>query len=137
MATVHFIQQGKGGVGKSMIAAILYQILRHLGKPVAAFDTDPVNATLAGFKEFEVTCLDILKSGDIDPRQFDTLIDKIMEQEPETHVIIDNGASSFLALNGYIKENDILSILQESGHSVFSYFFPHSNDSEPTLLMQG
>ena len=27
MATVHFIQQGKGGVGKSMIASILYQVL--------------------------------------------------------------------------------------------------------------
>ena len=32
MATVHFIQQGKGGVGKSMIASILYQVLRLLGK---------------------------------------------------------------------------------------------------------
>lgn len=119
MATVHFIQQGKGGVGKSMIASILYQSFHLLGKKVAAFDTDPVNATLAGFKEFTVTCLDILKNGDIDPRQFDTLIDSIMEQEPDTHVIVDNGASSFLALNSYIRENEILSILQESGHSVF------------------
>lgn len=119
MATVHFIQQGKGGVGKSMIASILYQVLRLLGKKVAAFDTDPVNATLAGFKEFEVTCLDILKNGDIDPRQFDTLIDTIMEQKPETHVIVDNGASSFLALNGYIKENSIIGMLEEGGHAVF------------------
>lgn len=119
MATVHFIQQGKGGVGKSMIASILYQVLGLLGKQVAAFDTDPVNATLAGFQEFEVTCLNILKSGDIDPRQFDTLIDKIMEQGSETHVIVDNGASSFLALNSYIKENGIIGILEESGHSVF------------------
>lgn len=119
MATVHFIQQGKGGVGKSMIASILYQVLGLLGKQVAAFDTDPVNATLAGFQEFEVTCLDILKNGDIDPRQFDTLIDTIMEQSPETHVIVDNGASSFLALNSYINENNIIGILEESGHSVF------------------
>jgi hypothetical protein len=119
MATVHFIQQGKGGVGKSMIASILYQTLGLLGKQVAAFDTDPVNATLAGFQEFEVTCLDILKQGDIDPRQFDTLIDKIMEQGPDTHVIVDNGASSFLALNSYIKENGIIGILEESRHSVF------------------
>ena len=119
MATVHFIQQGKGGVGKSMIASILYQTLGLLGKKVAAFDTDPVNATLAGFKEFQVTCLDILKSGDIDPRQFDTLIDAIMELEPETHVIVDNGASSFLALNSYINENNIIGVLEESGHSVF------------------
>lgn len=119
MATVHFIQQGKGGVGKSMIASILYQTLGLLDKKVAAFDTDPVNGTFAGFKEFEVTSLDILKSGDIDPRQFDALFDGITEQEPETHVIVDNGASSFLALNSYIKENKIIGMLEESGHSVF------------------
>ena len=55
MATIHFIQQGKGGVGKSMIAVILYQVLGHLGKEIMAFDTDPVNSTLAGFREFAVT----------------------------------------------------------------------------------
>lgn len=108
MATIHFIQQGKGGVGKSMIAAILYQVLRHLGKEVVAFDTDPVNATFKGFQEFEVVRLDILKNGDIDPREFDGLINRIAELPGETHVIVDNGASSFLALNSYIKENDVL-----------------------------
>ena len=51
MATIHFILQGKGGVGKSMIAVMLCQALRHFGKEVIAFDTDPVNATLAGFKD--------------------------------------------------------------------------------------
>lgn len=127
MATVHFIQQGKGGVGKSMIAAILYQVLRLLGKQVAAFDTAPVNTTLAGFKEFEVTCLDILKNGDIDPRQFDTLIDAIMEQGPETHVIVDNGASSFLALNSYIKENNIIGILEEAGQFHAIITIPQGN----------
>ena len=119
MATIHFIQQGKGGVGKSMIAAILYQVLRHLGKTVAAFDTDPVNATFFGFKEFAVTRLDILKHGDIDPREFDVLINSIAALPPETHVIVDNGASSFLALNSYIQNNDVLGIFAEGGHNVF------------------
>jgi len=119
MATIHFIQQGKGGVGKSMIAVILLQVLRHLGKEVMAYDTDPVNATLAGFKEFEVARVDILKEGNIDPYKFDKLINQIAELPPEAHVIIDNGASSFLALNTYIREDNILGILQDSGHSVF------------------
>ena len=119
MATIHFIQQGKGGVGKSMIAVFLYQVLRHLGKEVMAFDTDPVNSTLAGFKEFEVTRLDILKNGDIDPREFDGLINAIAALPPEMHVVVDNGASSFLALNSYIKENDVLGIFEDGGHNVF------------------
>ena len=33
MATIHLILQGKGGVGKSMIAVMLYQALRHAEKP--------------------------------------------------------------------------------------------------------
>ena len=119
MATVHMIQQGKGGVGKSMIAAMLYQALKQLGKEVAAFDTDPVNATLAGFKEFPVTRLDILRQGDIDPREFDSLINTIAELPAGTHAVVDNGASSFLALNSYINENSIISILEDGGHSVF------------------
>lgn len=119
MATIHFIQQGKGGVGKSMIAVILYQVLRSLGKDVMAFDTDPVNSTLASFKEFDVVRLDILRNSDIDPRAFDALINSIAELPQETHVIVDNGASSFLALNSYIKENDVLGILTEGGHNIF------------------
>ena len=119
MATIHFIQQGKGGVGKSMIAVILYQVLGHLGKEIMAFDTDPVNSTLAGFREFAVTRLDILKNGDIDPREFDVLINEIAALPVDTHVIVDNGASSFLALNSYIKENDVLGILTDSGPNVF------------------
>ena len=119
MATIHFIQQGKGGVGKSMIAVILYQVLRSLGKEVMAFDTDPVNSTLASFKEFDVVRLDILRNSDIDPRAFDALINSIADLPPETHVIVDNGASSFLALNSYIRENDVLGILTDGGHNVF------------------
>ena len=119
MATIHFIQQGKGGVGKSMIAVILYQVLHFLGKEVMAFDTDPVNSTLASFKEFDVVRLDILRNSDIDPRAFDALINSIAELPHETHVIVDNGASSFLALNSYIKENDVLGILTEGGHNIF------------------
>ena len=119
MATIHFIQQGKGGVGKSMIAVILLQVLRHLGKEVRAYDTDPVNATLAGFKEFDVARVDILADGNIDPYKFDKLINQITELPSDAHVIIDNGASSFLALNTYIREDNILGILAESGHNVF------------------
>jgi hypothetical protein len=119
MATIHFIQQGKGGVGKSMIAAMLYQALKHCKKEVAAFDTDPVNSTLAGFKEFAVIRLDILNQGEIDSRAFDVLINALAELPSETHGIVDNGASSFLALNSFINESKSLQILEHAGHSVF------------------
>ena len=119
MATIHLILQGKGGVGKSMIAAFLYQALRHFGKEVIAYDTDPVNSTLAAFAEFHVTTLSVMKDGKIDDRSFDSLLEAIMEVPQDAHVIVDNGASSFIALGAYIQENDVIEQLEEVGHTVF------------------
>jgi hypothetical protein len=119
MAVIHFMQQGKGGVGKSMVAAFLYQALRHFGKDVAAFDADPVNATLTGFKEFKVRRMDIIKDGNIDPRAFDALLDSIDTLPGDSHAIVDNGASSFVALSAYLKENEIIPLFQENGHTIY------------------
>ena len=119
MATIHFILQGKGGVGKSMIASMLYQALLHYEKEVQAFDTDPVNATLDRYTEFNVTKIDIMKNGDIDPRQFDALFEGLMNAPAESHVIVDNGASSFVALGAYLQQNDVLPTLLEEGHKVY------------------
>jgi hypothetical protein len=44
---VHLVLQGKGGVGKSMISAILGQYFHHKTTTPHCFDTDPVNATFA------------------------------------------------------------------------------------------
>ena len=119
MATVHFIQQGKGGVGKSVIASFLYQVLHHQGKEVAAFDTDPVNATLKGYKEFKVIQVDIVRQGQVDARAFDELLEGLYSLPENSHAIVDNGASSFLALGNYMKDIGLIQILEEKGHQVF------------------
>lgn len=111
MATTHFILQGKGGVGKSMIAGLLYQSLLKAGKDVCAFDTDPVNATLSGYAEFNVTRIEIMRNGDIDPRQFDQLFEGLMSAPASSHVLVDNGA--------YLQQNEVLPTLAEEGHTVF------------------
>ena len=118
MATIHFILQGKGGVGKSMIASFLVQALQHFGKEVKAYDTDPVNATLSTFREFDVSRIEIMKNGDIDQRQFDTLFEGLMNAPEDAHVIVDNGASSFVALGAYLQQNDVLPVLADAGHKV-------------------
>ena len=119
MAVVLMILQGKGGVGKSMVSVLLYQSLLRLGHKVHGIDTDPVNATLAGFKQLAVTRLDIMRDDNIDVRMFDALIEKICEMPEDSHVIIDNGASAFVAFGGYLKENEVISLLQEHGHTVY------------------
>ncbi|KLB74858.1 hypothetical protein XEUV526_23600, partial [Xanthomonas euvesicatoria] len=75
MNHVHFVLQGKGGVGKSVISTYLTQYLRSKatgkGKPaVLAFDTDPSNHTLARYKGLGAEALPLLNDADtVDPRK--------------------------------------------------------------------
>jgi cellulose biosynthesis protein BcsQ len=52
MSTVHFVLQGKGGVGKSYAAVLFAQYLRERGLTVSCFDGDPLNQTFGGFNCF-------------------------------------------------------------------------------------
>lgn len=119
MATIHFILQGKGGVGKSMVASLLYQYFQKKELPVKAFDTDPVNSTLAGYKGFNVTRIEIMKNGDINQRSFDELMDGLLDSQENEQIIVDNGASSFVALCNYMNVNDAFSALNEENNKVF------------------
>jgi hypothetical protein len=66
-----------------------------------------------------VTSLDVMKDGNIEPRKFDVLLEALVTAPEEAHVIVDNGASSFIALGAYLQENDVLALLEEAGHTVF------------------
>ncbi|MDR0496651.1 MAG: conjugal transfer protein TraL [Treponema sp.] len=119
MAIIHLIQQGKGGVGKSMIGAILFQVLKAAGKEVHAYDTDPINATLAGYSEFNTTAIEIMRGSNIDKAKFDILWEQhVMKLPPQAHAIVDNGASSFVALSAYLETSDAFNILEKEGHTV-------------------
>lgn len=122
MATIHFILQGKGGVGKSMIASMLYQYFLEEEYPVLGYDTDPVNKTLSSYKEFQnITQINIMQDdgNNIDSRKFDLLLQELVEAPQDAHIIIDNGASSFLALGAYINDNNMLDVLAEEKHKTY------------------
>jgi hypothetical protein len=114
---VHMVLQGKGGVGKSAISAILAQYKPAKGAPALCIDTDPINATFEGFKRLDVKRLPILdKRNEIDPRSFDVLIDWIGSSE--TDAVIDNGASAFVALASYLISNEAWIVLAEMGREL-------------------
>ena len=77
MANVHMILQGKGGVGKSFIASLLAQHKIADHKNILCIDTDPVNATFAGFKALNVKRLELMDGDVINARKFDDLIELI------------------------------------------------------------
>lgn len=116
MAKVHIVLQGKGGVGKSVIAAFLAQYKASKGQQPLCIDTDPVNATFAAYKGLDVKRLQIMEGDEINARNFDTLIEMVAGAKGD--VVIDNGASAFVSVTHYLITNHVPELLAEMGHEL-------------------
>lgn len=116
MAKIHAVLQGKGGVGKSLIASLIAQYKIQKGQTPFCIDTDPVNNTFAQYKSLGAKHLDIMEEQEINTRKFDDLIELIAPQEND--VVIDNGASTFVPLSHYLISNDVPSLLRELDHEL-------------------
>ncbi|GAB3552116.1 hypothetical protein GCM10027343_37240 [Noviherbaspirillum agri] len=114
---IHFILQGKGGVGKSLIAAFLTQYLQSKNESVYCADTDPVNQTFSRYAAFGADPIAILNNeSQIDSRKFDRLIEKLLEHNG--HAVIDNGAATFVPLSAYLSDSGIMPALADAGKKV-------------------
>lgn len=118
VSTVHLSLQGKGGVGKSLVASLLAQYLLDRGKTVRCIDTDPVNKTLSQYRGLHTEQIKLLQEGGIDQRGFDDLVDLLSGDDAATFVI-DNGASTFIPLWNYILENSVHGYLRDSRKRLF------------------
>lgn len=114
---VHFILQGKGGVGKSLVSSILAQFLLSTNNDVKCIDNDPLNRTFSSISALKAQYLPVLNDSKINERNFDQLIDRLISEDGV--FIVDNGASTFVPLSSYIIENDVFSVLRERGVDVF------------------
>lgn len=117
MAKVHLVLQGKGGVGKSVIAALLAQYKgATAGTAPLCIDTDPVNATFHGYQSLKVKRLNILEGDEINTRAFDALVELIAPSPVD--VIVDNGAASFVPLAHYLISNQVPALVRDLGHEL-------------------
>ena len=111
--SVNLILQGKGGVGKSFVASLIAQYLRSKGHLLMCFDTDPINRTFSGYKSLNVQQIEIMRDSKIDDGLFDKLLNEVVSNDAS--FVIDNGASSFVALSHYLNENSAYDLLADSG----------------------
>jgi hypothetical protein len=117
MEKVNLVLQGKSGVGKSLVAALLaqhYQVATET--EVVCIDTDPVNATLTGYSAFKTRRLELMRGAKVDERKFDTMMEWVLQED--ANFVIDNGASCFLPLSNYLIENDAISMISQAGKEV-------------------
>jgi hypothetical protein len=110
---LHFVLQGKGGVGKTVAALLLSQCIQESGEPVICVDTDPVNASLSSLSSLSPERVSIFIGKKVDTRSLDLLTEMLLTKE--AHFVVDNGASSFVPVSQYLIENDVAGIMVEAG----------------------
>lgn len=127
--TVHFILQGKGGIGKTLVSTILAQWLGQKdGAKLRCFDTDQENPTFSRYKALNVKHVPVMTdTRNIDPKRFDALMIDILEEDGIC--VVDNGANSFTPLMAYLIENDCFAMLEEAGRKVYIHTIVGGGDT--------
>ena len=127
--TVHFILQGKGGIGKTLVSTILAQWMAGQdARPLRCFDTDQENPTFSRYKAMNVRHVPVMTdTRTIDPKRFDALMIDLLEEEG--NCVVDNGANTFSPLMAYLLENDCFAMLKEAGRKVYIHVIVGGGDT--------
>lgn len=127
--TIHFILQGKGGIGKTLVATMLAQWIKTKAPDgLRCYDTDQENTTFSRYKAMNVKHVPVMNGSHIiDPKGFDALIIDILESDG--NCVIDNGANTFSPLMSYLLENAAFDLLKESGRDVFIHSIVGGGDT--------
>ena len=116
MSSINFIGGEKGGVGKSVVARALAQYFIDMQRPFVGFDTDRSHNSFTRFYA------DYASPVVVDSYEGLDQIAASFEEEPEdgvqTSVIVDLAAQTAAPLAGWIKDSDLLSLLDEMGITV-------------------
>src|SRR5580692_7279098 len=116
--TVHLILQGKGGIGKSVVASWLAEFLIGRGQPVCYIDGDPVNRSLGQYKALGAEKLDLVNQDGVVMRsRYDLLTERFLKEE--SVFVVDSGATAFLPFWTYIVESDVITVLRQAGRRVY------------------
>ncbi|MDC4147547.1 hypothetical protein [Acinetobacter baumannii] len=115
--TVQFVEQSKGGAGKTVVATILGQYLKSKQPATYFYDTDANNKTFAGFKALEVERLNVLDDDSlVDQSKFDALLEKLANVDDVA--LTDTGSGEFLAIVNYMTSTEVVPILEDAGKEV-------------------
>lgn len=127
--TVHFILQGKGGIGKTFVSTVLAQWIRGKDElPLRCYDTDQENPTFSRYKAMNVKHIPVMADDrTIEAKRFDSLMIDILETEG--NCVIDNGANTFSPLMAYLLENDCFAMLQDAGRKVYIHTIVGGGDT--------
>lgn len=126
--TAHFVMQSKGGAGKSVVSSMLAQYLQDKNDDIILIDTDPSNKTLGSYKGLNVQKIEVLnKNKLVDQSKFDGFINEFLESNQP--MLVDTGSGDFLAINGYMLQNEIPDVFIEMGKNIIIHVPVNFNQS--------
>jgi hypothetical protein len=103
---VHLTLQGKGGIGKSYVAALLAQYHQDSQRELVCIDADPVNFTLSRYQGIGAERLELTSAGTHTDQCLDELRDRILRSD--SHFLIDVGVAAYVPFLNYLIENNAI-----------------------------
>ena len=129
----HLVLQGKGGVGKTVIAGFLAEYLRVRG-PVSCWDTDPLNASLAKMETLKAKPVQILDRRQLNVPALDEMIHQILTGE--TDAVVDTGSApnTDVKASGYIAVGHLVDMVSQ-GAINSGNFWPQAYAVAPDIAL--
>jgi len=130
MGTLNFIGGEKGGVGKSVVSRVLAQYFIDQERTFTGFDTDRSHAS---FRRFYA---DYASRVVVDSYEGLDLIVSGFEDNPAQSVIVDLAAQTAAPLSRWLKDSDLIALLQELGVSVNFWHVADAGKDSVDLLQR-
>lgn len=117
-SAIHLVLQGKGGVGKTVVATWLAEFLSTRCKRLRCIDGDPVNRSFGQYKALAAENLDLVNDdGLLQRARYDTLLEQFITEDAV--FVVDSGATAFMPFWTYIIETEMLRVLREASRRVY------------------
>lgn len=116
--TVQIIVQGKGGVGKTLVASMIAEYCQRAGA-TGIIDMDPKNGSLSEFEQMKTAKVAVSDGANFDAA--DDLFSEILESKPSHSWVIDTAGESFDSVLEYLSDEVMLAELAEAGHTVYCH----------------
>lgn len=130
MGTLNFIGGEKGGVGKSVVSRVLAQYFIDQERTFTGFDTDRSHASFRRFYADHASRVVVDSYEGLD------LIVSGFEDNPAQSVIVDLAAQTAAPLSRWVKDSDLIALLQELGVSVNFWHVADAGKDSVDLLQR-
>ena len=132
MSSMHFIGGEKGGVGKSVVSRVLAQYFIDHSQPFVGFDTDRSHTSFARFYADYASPVIVDTYEGLD--RIVSIFESEDEDTPKPHVIVDLAAQTAAPLARWIKESDLINLMQSMQISVNFWHVAEAGKDSVDLL---